>query len=191
MFWKAVLATLWHSGMRCSASRSSIADTIKWCPATRFWAVGRSLLEGLCSYTPEVSDLGLKNFSPCHCQEVKLIWFASKIGLAIYKIRTKLKSSSRRPLPFTEMWWAGAFLRCGNVARKLKKYPPQKKWRIPLLNMIVWSLFLFYHGYTGESIETDSNDPSWLQKKPRIRWIFLTESLFLHENRKQNVTCTE
>ena len=30
-------------------------------------------VEGLCSYTPEIADLGLKNFSLCYCQEVKLI----------------------------------------------------------------------------------------------------------------------
>ena len=82
--------------MMCSVSRSSIADTIKWCPATRFWAVGRSLLEGLCSYTQEVADLGLKNFSPCYCQEVRLIWFASKIGLALYKIRTKTDAEHKK-----------------------------------------------------------------------------------------------
>ena len=30
-------------------------------------------VEGLCSYTPEIADLGLKNFSPRYCQEVRLI----------------------------------------------------------------------------------------------------------------------
>ena len=115
-------------------------------------------VEGLCSYTPEVADLGsrisafvivkklgwydlrLSQFSKIVPIKMAYLRYAVcgcclciknancyKIGLALYKIRTKLKSSSRRPLPFTEMWWAGAFLRCGNVARKIKKVSSTEK----------------------------------------------------------------
>lgn len=54
------------------------------------------MLERLCSHIPEVADLRLENFSPCYCQEVELIGFASKIGFALYKVRTKTDAERKK-----------------------------------------------------------------------------------------------